>query len=461
MSTLTELHRAIGGRLLTAAGDEAPSRQLGPVQSDSRQVNPGDVFWALKGPRHDGSDFAPQAFEQGAIGAVVGREVELPPGRWAIVVGDTLDALRCWAAARRRAFTGTVIAVTGSVAKTTTRQMIHTILRTRLAGTQSPRNFNNQLGVPLSMTAIEPQHAYAILELGASRRGEIAELAALAAPKVGVVTQVGDAHLGGFGSRRAVAQAKAELLAALPDEGRAVLGDDPWLRTVAAGCPAPITWVGTAEGCQLRATEVAGEPGGLQFRLAGTRFCVPVWGRHHLRAALCAVAVGRMMGFDLDEMADALEDFQPVPMRCEVIELRGATIINDAYNANPTSMEAALALLGELGPPGRRIAVLGDMDELGTESVRLHWLLGRQAVSRGRAKLVIACGERARHVTAGARSAGLPSARAIPCERVDDTLPYLGQAIQPGDVVLVKGSRVMAMERIIEALGRYPQRRSA
>jgi len=460
MSTLAELHRAIAGRLLQAAECAVPSR-LGPVQSDSRRVSPGDVFWALKGPNHDGSDFASEAFKRGAAGVVVNRKVEVPPGRWAVVVDDTYEALRRWAESRRGAFTGTVIAVTGSVAKTTTRQMIHTILRTRLAGSQSPRNFNNRLGVPLSMTAIEPAHDYAILELGASRRGEIAELAELVAPKVGVVTQVGDAHLGRFGSRQAVAEAKAELLAALPAEGRAVLGDDPRLRSIASGCKAAITWVGTAEGCHVQASEVGDEPGRLRFRVADTRFCVPVWGRHHLRAALCAVAVGRMMGFDLDEMADALEDFQPVPMRCEVIELRGATIINDAYNANPTSMEAALGLLGELDPPGQRIAVLGDMGELGDESVRLHWLLGKQAVTRGRVKLVIACGRHAREVVAGARAAGLPSPLAIPCQEVDDALPYLGQTIQPGDVVLVKGSRVMAMERIIEILGEYPRRRSA
>ncbi len=461
MSTVAELQRVIGGRLLGAVDAEAAPLPSGPVQSDSRQVASGQVFWALKGPNHDGSDFAAEAFERDAVGAVVGREIDVPSGRWAIQVDETSPALRAWAESRRRQFTGTVIGVTGSVGKTTTRQMIDTILRSRLSGTQSPRNFNNHLGVPLSLTAVEPGHAYAVLELGANRRGEIAELAQLAAPKVGVVTQLGDAHLGGFGSRRAVAEAKAELLAALPEEGRAVLGDDPWLRKLASQCPAEVTWVGTGEGCDLRAMHVESRSGRLQFRLGDARFCIPVWGRHHLRAALCAVAVGQMMGFDLDEMADTLEDFHAVPMRCEVVEIRGATFINDAYNASPTAMQAAAELLGEFDPPGRRIAVLGDMGELGPESMRLHWQIGKQVVALGQAELVIACGRHAREIVAGARAAGLAAARAIPCATVDDGLPYLGQAIQPGDVVLLKGSRSMAMERMIEGLAHYPQRRSA
>lgn len=433
----------------------------GAVQSDSRLVEAGQVFWGLRGSNRDGSDFAGEAFERGAAGAVVGRAVDVPPGRWAVQVDDTYAALRAWAEWRRRRFTGTVIGVTGSVGKTTTRQMIHTILGARLRGTQSPKNYNNRIGVPLSLTAVEPGHDYAVIELGASRRGEIAELAELVRPKVGVVTHVGDAHLGEFGSRRAVAETKAELLAVLPEEGRAVLGDDLWLRALAADCSAEITWVGTSEGCDVRATEIESRSGRLQFLVDRTRFCVPVWGRHHLRVALCAVAVGQMMGFELDEMADALEDFQAVPMRCQVVEVRGATIINDTYNASPTAMRAAAELLGEFDPPGRRIAVLGDMGELGEESTRLHWQLGKQAVALGRAELVVACGEHAREVVAGARAAGLPTARAIPCDGVDEALPYLGQAVQPGDVVLLKGSRNMAMERIVEGLDQYPRRRSA
>ena len=207
--------------------------------SDSRTIEPGDVFWALRGPNHDGEQFVAEAFRRGAAGAVVAEDVAVPDDRWVVRVDDTHQALLAWARWKRRQFTGTVIAVTGSAGKTTTRQMIHTVLQSRLRGTASPRNFNNHLGVPLSMTAIEPEHDYAVLELGASRPGEIAALAELSAPQVGVITRIGDAHLGGFGSRRQIAQAKAELLAALPADGQAVLGDDPWLRKLAHGCAGP------------------------------------------------------------------------------------------------------------------------------------------------------------------------------------------------------------------------------
>lgn len=462
MTNLHDLQQAIGGELRLPAGtSDAVTIGLGPVVIDSRQAEPGNVFWALPGTHHDGAEFAQEAFARGAVGAVVARPIEAPADRWVIQVPDALDALWQWARWKRRQFRGAVIAVTGSVGKTTTRQMIHTVLKSKLTGSVSPRNYNNHVGVPLSMLQMEPSHDYAVLELGASGPGEIGRLSELCGPTIGVITQVGDAHLGGFGSRWQVALAKAELLAALPLDGYAVLGEDPWLRRIARQSRAPITWVGRGAENDLVAADVEWTHGTLGFRLGECRFSVPVWGRHHLTSALLAVAVGRILGISDEDSAHALRHFAPVPMRCEVVEARGATIINDTYNANPTAMRAALELLRDFDAEGRRIVVCGDMAELGDEAPLLHRQLGNEIVTLCGADLLIACGQYAGDVVAAARAAGMPTARAIPCRTPEETLPYLGQAILPGDVVLVKGSRALAMERVVEALHRYPRRRSA
>jgi len=455
MPTLDDLQQATGGSLQAAI--EATCAPLGRVVTDSRQITPGDVFWALAGPNHDGADFAPEAIARGARGVVSARPLPVPKDRWLLCVDHGLGALASWARWHRDRFRGTVIAVTGSVGKTTTRQMIHTVLGSRFHGTASPHNFNNHVGVPLSMLQMEPDHDYAVLELAASRAGQIAALAELCRPSLGVVTHVGDAHLGGFGSRQAIADAKAELLQALPEEGHAILGEDPWLRRLARRCRTGITVVGRGAQCGLVAEAIQCGGGMLRFRVGQTPFRVPVWGRHHLTAALSAVAVGRRFGLEWKTIARALADFNPVPMRCQVTEVRGATIINDAYNASPMAMTAALELLRDFDARGRRIVVCGDMNELGEEASELHRRLGDQMVSLCGADLLFACGQHAPYVVAGARAAGMPAARSILCAAAEDALPRLAQTVIPGDVVLVKGSRTLEMERIVEALRTYPR----
>jgi UDP-N-acetylmuramoyl-tripeptide--D-alanyl-D-alanine ligase len=454
MNTLHELHKTIGGTVHPAAegADWAKTVRLGRVATDSREVERGDVFWALAGPNHDGADFVDEAFQRGAAGAIAARAVDVPPDCWALIVDDTFEALHRWAKARRSHFTGTVIAVTGSVGKTTTREMIRAVLQTRLVGTASPKNYNNHVGVPLSMLNMELDHDYVVLEIGASAPGEIAAMAELCGPTMGVITSVADAHLGGFGSRQAIAEAKVELLAALPPDGHAVLANDPWLRRLARRHRVPVTWTGRGPDCNVTATDVHWSRGKLNFRVADRPFCVPVWGRHHVNSVLIAVAVGRMMGFELDEIAAALETFDPVPMRCEVTEFRGATIINDTYNASPAAMRAALDLLRDFAAHGRRIFVAGDMGQLGDESVVLHRRLGQEVVTHSGADLLIACGDHSGDVVGGARAAGMPSDSSVACARPEEAVPHLAQTILPGDVVLVKGSRKMGMERVVEAI---------
>ena len=459
MITLHELHNAIGGRLQPGVGTPADTaaEQLGPVVIDSRQVESGNVFWALVGSKHSGADFVGHAFQRGAAGAVVSQPVEVPPDRWVLEVDDTQKALWDFAKYKRSQFTGNVIAVAGSVGKTTTRQMIHTVLQSRFRGTASPRNYNNNVGTPLSMLQIEPDHEYAVLELGASARGEIAQLAELCAPTTGVITNVRDAHLGSFGSKNAIARSKLELLASLGPDGRAVLGDDPGLRRLATKFEIPVTWVGRTAECDVMATDVSSRQGELQFRVADQRFNLPVWGRHHLNSALVAVAVGRLMGLGLGEISDSLMNFDPVPMRCEVTDALGATVINDAYNSSPAAMQAALELLRDFDAPGQRVIVCGDMGELGDHSATLHRRLGSQVVTVCGADVLIACGDFATEVVEGARNAGMPTARSIVCRTPEETVPHLGQMVLPGDVVLIKGARSMGMERIVDALQQPPE----
>ena len=462
--TLSQLHEAVGGELLLADGStgSGPPADIGRVVTDSRQVQPRDTFWALRGMLRDGADFCGDAFARGAAGVVTERTVAVPPGCWALKVSNALEALWNLARWNRSRFGGRVVAVTGSVGKTTTRQMIDAVLRTRGAGSVSPRNYNNHVGLPLSMQSLAPEHDYAVYELGASAAGEIAELAGLCQPHLGVITCIGEAHLGGFGGREALAQAKTDLLEALPTDGLAVLnGDDPWLRKLANRSKARIVWVGRGRDCDLLATEIGSRNGHLKLTVDGLSLDVPIWGRHYLTAVLAAVAVGREMGVPGHEIAEALARFQPPRRRCHVSRVRGATVIDDTYNASPTAMRAALELLSEIDAPGRRIVVCGDMRELGGATTEAHRRVGDEVVTVCGADLLLACGSYAEDVVVGARRAGMDPRRTIACRRVDEAAERLEQDVEPGDVVLIKGSRAMALERVVERLERSAYRKAA
>jgi UDP-N-acetylmuramoyl-tripeptide--D-alanyl-D-alanine ligase len=453
--TVTKLHEIVGGRLrvATLAPRHGEATLVRQIVTDSRQVQKGQTFWGLAGTRFDGGAFAEQAFSRGAAGAVVGKYVQPWPGCWSLQVDDAQQALHRLAHWNRQRMSGQVVAVTGSVGKTTARQMIHAVLATRLEGSASPKNFNNHVGLPLSMLAIEPHDDYAVLELAASAAGEIGQLAALCEPYVGVITRIGDAHLGGFGSADAVLEAKGELLAALPPDGWAVLpGDDERVRRLAERTRARVIWVGRALDNDVVATNIRSGQGTLCFNVDGMPIEVGVWGRHHVISALAAVAVGRIFGVDDAEIARGLGRFQPPPARCQIRRVGGVTIIDDTYNASPAAMTAALELLRDFDAPGRRIVLCGDMRELGEASGQLHEQLGDEAVTVCGADLLVACGEHAHLVVAGARAAGMPRWCALACRRVEDTLEEFPTELRPGDVVLVKGSRALAMERLVAAL---------
>jgi UDP-N-acetylmuramoyl-tripeptide--D-alanyl-D-alanine ligase len=452
--TLHDLERLTGGRWLNLEPGQRGSTSLPRVVIDSREVAQGDVFWALPGQHVEGSVFSADAFARGAVGVVTELSAVSPPvGRWGLAVSDSRRAMWQAAVGQREQFGGRVIGVTGSVGKTTTREMIHTVLGSRYRGQASRRNHNNHLGVPLSLLAWRAGDDYAVVELAASAPGEIAELARLARPEIGVITTIGEAHLAGFGGREQVAAAKGELLAALPEKGVAVLnGDDDTLRRLARRFNVKTIWFGKRAACDLVATDLHYRNGLLRLRVDGYPIVVPVWGRHHLTSVLAAVAVGKEWGLSLADMAAALAGFVAQPMRCQVTEVCGAKLINDCYNASPTSMRAALDLLREFDAPGRRIVVCGDMRELGCDEAKWHRQLGDEVVTRCGADLLVACGERAEEVVAGARQRGMPSNRALICDDPLQAARRLRHVMRPGDVVLLKGSRAMAMERFISAL---------
>ncbi len=421
------------------------------MRIDSREIEPGDVFIALSGSIHDGHDYAELALRQGASLLIVREDQAAGIPGPKLIVPETAQALTQWAGWHRQQSDALVIGVTGSVGKTTTRELIHSALCGSFPGTRSRKNYNNDLGVPLSLLDIQPEHEFAVLELGASRRGEIARLSELAGPEIGVVTAIGSAHVESFGSLDGVMQAKGELIESLPSGGFAILnGDCPHLRSLARRATCRVIFVGEQLENHCRATAVAAAPEALEFQCDGRRFRVPIFGRHQLSNVLCAIAIGREFGIASAVLVDSLAEFQSVPGRSQVRRIGCWTVIDDSYNASPSAFTAAVNGLAEFPLPAhaQRIAVAGDMLELGDSATVEHFQLGRLLADAGIDRVLIT-GRFADDVARGAMSAGM-SSHNISVARDWDTLLFLLECwLEPDDVVLVKGSRGLRMERIV------------
>lgn len=452
MFTLERLLDASGGRVVRGRAD--PSRTFSGGAFDSRIADPGTLFFALRDQR-DGHDFVADALRRGCTGAVVERVPDgLSDDALIVQVADVPHALRRLAEAQRDAHPIPVVGITGNAGKTTAKQAAAATLGTRYRVLSPAASFNNEIGVPLTLLLLEPSHQVGVLELGFYVPGEIADLCRLVRPVVGVITTVPDrpAHYSRTPSVDAIARGKAELIESLPRDGTALLNaDDARVRGLAPLTKARVVLYGEAADAELRATDVR------SHGLEGTTFTVsyggrsaeaslPLPGRHLVTASLAAIGAAVALEVPLEEAAVGLGTLEPPAHRMSVRRAGRVTVIDDSYNASPAAVHAALALLREV--PGRRVAVLGDMRELGALSADAHEDVGRDAARS--AQLIIGVGDLAQTIVSAARGAGHADAHTAADSA--EALMLLRRSLRDGDTVLVKGSRALALDRLADAL---------
>ncbi len=462
---------------ILGADTKALNRRVTSYSIDSRTVGPGALFFAIRGPRFDGHDFVAQVLEHGASGAVVSRgfAAQAPSSLAGLLipVEDPERALQDLARIVRRRWGGPMVAVTGSTGKTTTKELIAAVLAGQFGPEgvlKSRGNLNNQLGVPLSLLALEPQHQAAVLELAMSAPGEIASLAAIAEPETGVVTNVAPAHLKFFESIEGIASAKRELIQNLRPPRRAILNyDDARVRTFAQDFEGRVLTYGFSRGadfhavdCSLLAPKDNNSPPGIKLRVESpdylANFEIPLPGRHNGENALAAIATASVFHVPLETVQLALRGFAGLHQRSEVLRLAsGVTVIDDSYNSNPQAMARMIETLGAWPRAARRIVVAGEMLELGPDSPAFHREVGGDCARVGVDWLVAVQGD-ARFFVEGAIRKGLPEVRARFFEDAEAAGEFCLRTLQAGDVVLVKGSRGVHLERVVEMLDRAAAR---
>jgi UDP-N-acetylmuramoyl-tripeptide--D-alanyl-D-alanine ligase len=456
--TLAEVAHAVGGSTYDIPDPQA--LVTGPVVIDSRKVEPGGLFVAFAGEHVDGHDYAARAVQAGAVAVLAARRVDGVP---AIVVDDVQAALGALAKHVVERLGATTVGLTGSVGKTSTKDLIAQLLQRLGPTVWPPGNLNNEIGLPLTALLVAEDTRHVVLEMGARGIGHIRYLAALTPPRIGVVLNVGTAHIGEFGGREQIAQAKGELVEALPEAeagGVAVLNaDDPLVRAMASRTKARVVLFGEAADADVQARDVRlNERGQAVFTLVTPTGCSEVtlrlYGEHHVSNALAAAAVARELGMPVAEIATALSEAGTLSRwRMEVTERPdGVTVVNDAYNANPDSMRAALRALAAMGRGHRTWAVLGEMAELGGESLAEHDAVGRLAVRLNVSKLVAVGGPAAAWLQMGAYNEGSWGEESVHVSDAEAAIDLLRSELRPGDVVLVKASRSAGLERVAAAL---------
>ena len=448
--TLRELLQAVQGTLLTP---ESPlDTPIFRVDTDSRAIHPGALFIPLVGARFDGHAYLNQALEDGAAGCLTARSRDsYIPGKFYVKVGNTERALGQLAAWYKSRFHIPVVGVTGSVGKTTTKDMIAAVLSTKYKVLKTEGNFNNNVGMPLTVLRLDPTVEICVLEMGMDKPGEIDYLAGIAQPDVGIITNIGDAHIEILGSRENIFKAKCELLPHVKKDGLLILnGDDEWLSTLRGKTPVSTVFCGKGEGLDYRAIPCGGDKlSHINCRMITPHMDreveIPALGEHMVYPSLVAAAVGDHFGLTPDEIDSGLRRFVPTRMRMNLVQRRGnITLLDDTYNANPQSMRAAVSVL-EDAPAAFKIAVLGDMLELGPFAPALHTGVG-ECLGKAGIDCLVAVGELAGYIADGAEQSGVH--QVYRCRDKEEAKSILAQLIRPDCAVLLKASRGMKMEEL-------------
>jgi UDP-N-acetylmuramoyl-tripeptide--D-alanyl-D-alanine ligase len=443
----------VRGRLIRGKGASC----FNGVSIDSRTIQPGQAFFAIAGENFDGHDYAASAIEKGASCLVVEQEVDMPDGcqvAW-VQVDDCVKALAQFASWYRQQLTAKVIAITGSVGKTTTRQILHQVLSRFFKCRQARGSFNNHIGLPLTILSAESEDDILLLELGSNNLGEIEKLAAVANPDVAVITAVAPSHLAGFGSLDNIIKEKASIALGLRTGGTLhVNGDQPdLLDYVKRHFDTSIITFGEKGECDVRGIDLATTGSQGSLKIDGHHVSVPLAGKANLSNVLTAWSVCRDLGVSLADFIEAVQSLKSAFMRLEIENIGPLTVINDCYNANPASMANALSCLSSMArsTEKRKVFIAGSMAELGPQSESLHEQLGQEAVSQG-VRVLLAAGPFAEQILQGAARAGLGASSMCAFKETEQLCDNLHKWIQPDDIVLVKGSRSANLEKAVQRL---------